>query len=75
MECAYEDGNSFNGNPYMACDDCRADVNCDGLVDSGDIGMLLSAWSTTYAQYDIDGDGIVAGGDLGMILGTWGVCQ
>ena len=58
----------------MACDDCRADVNCDGIVDSADLGLILSGWGSDITQYDIDGDGSVQGGDLGYLLGTWGVC-
>ena len=55
-------------------EDCPADFNDDGEVDAADLGLLLSAWDTTEAQYDIDGDGVVGGGDLGTFLVAWGAC-
>ena len=54
--------------------DCPADFNSDGIVDSADLGLLLSGWDTTESKYDIDGDGVVGGGDIGMLLVTWGAC-
>ena len=67
-------GNLFAGQPHVACEDCRADVNCDGIVDSADLGLILSGWGSDITQYDVDGDGLVQGGDLGYLLGSWGVC-
>ena len=65
----------YGENDYESwCDDCRSDVNCDNLVDAADLGLLLSAWNTSEAQYDLDGDGTVAGGDIGYLLGSWSVC-
>ena len=31
-------GNEYDGNSYFTCDSCRADVNCQDGVDSGDLG-------------------------------------
>ena len=56
------------------CASCPADFNGDGEVNAADLGLLLSAWDTTEAQYDIDGDGVVGGGDLGAFLVAWGPC-
>ena len=35
----------YGMNDYASwCDDCRSDVNCDGIVDSADLGLLIGAW-------------------------------
>lgn len=49
-----------------------ADLNGDGVVNGGDLGMLLAAWGSTGGPADLDGDGVVSGGDLGMLLSLWG---
>ena len=76
--CQVVPPNSFiddGGNDYDSwCTDCRVNVDCVGEVDAADLGLLLSAWNTTEAQYDIDGDGVVGGGDLGLLFVGWGPC-
>ncbi|MFO0840578.1 MAG: choice-of-anchor B family protein [Phycisphaerae bacterium] len=53
---------------------CRGDLNGDHTIDSGDLGILLSAWQTSGAG-DLDGDGDTDSADLGTLLGHWGsVC-
>ena len=47
------------------------DINHDGIVDGGDLAVLLSQWGTT-GEADIDGSGTVDGSDLGMLLSAWG---
>ncbi len=47
------------------------DINNDGIVDGGDLAVLLSQWGTT-GEADIDGSGTVDGSDLGMLLSAWG---
>jgi hypothetical protein len=47
------------------------DINQDGIVDGGDLALLLSQWGTT-GEADIDGSGLVDGSDLGMLLSAWG---
>ena len=56
---------------------CPADINGDGEVDGGDIGMLLASWDTDAAcsPADVNGDGRVDGADLGAILSSWGPCN
>lgn len=49
-----------------------ADINCDGTVDSADLGALLSAWGTADASADINDDGTVDSADLGILLTNWG---
>jgi hypothetical protein len=54
------------------CALCPTDLNGDGEVNGGDLGLLLGTWGT--ADGDLNGDGTTDGGDLGMLLGTWGAC-
>jgi hypothetical protein len=51
---------------------CPADLNLDGVVDSADLGALLSAWGTPEA--DLDGNGDTDSSDLGIVLSGWGQC-
>ena len=51
---------------------CPADLDGDGLVGGGDLGLLLAAWGTGAA--DLDGDGAVGGSDLGLMLAAFGAC-
>jgi hypothetical protein len=45
------------------------DLNGDGVVDGGDLGLLLAAWGT--AGGDLNGDGTTDGADLGLLLANW----
>jgi len=54
----------LTGNP--------ADLDGDGSVGSGDLGVLLAAWGSAGGPADLDGDGIVGSGDLGILLAAWG---
>lgn len=47
-----------------------ADLNCDGVVDGADLGMLLGGWGSS-GPGDLNGDGVVDGADLGSLLGNW----
>jgi hypothetical protein len=47
-----------------------ADLNCDGVVDGADLGMLLGSWGSS-GPGDLNGDGTVDGADLGSLLGSW----
>lgn len=47
------------------------DFNGDGVVNGGDLGLLLAAWATLEAKYDLNGDGIINGADLGLFLALW----
>jgi len=48
-----------------------ADLNCDGVVNGADLGLLLTGWGTS-GPGDLNGDGIVGGSDLGALLSAWG---
>ena len=54
---------------------CQGDFNGDGVVNGGDLGLLLSAWGQCAGcPEDLNGDGVVNGGDLGLLLSLWGNC-
>ena len=72
--CADPDG---DGRPNSCADgpaDCQGDLDGDGQVGGGDLGLMLVAWGTDDPNADLDGDGLVSGGDLGLLLVAWGVC-
>ena len=48
------------------------DINGDGLVNGGDLGLVLGSWGPCPGcPEDLDGNGNVDGGDLGLLLGAW----
>ena len=48
-----------------------ADVNNDGLVNGGDLSILLSGWGSNSSG-DINHSGLVDAVDLAMLLAAWG---
>jgi hypothetical protein len=59
-------------------DQSRSDVNQDGIVDAGDLTILLSNFNLTVEnanneRSDINEDGIVDAADLTLMLSNWGV--
>ena len=56
---------------------CFGDLDGDGQVNGGDLGLMLSAWGTctgTPCVGDLNEDGVVNGADLGLMLGAFGSC-
>jgi len=59
---------------------CTGDVDGDGLVDSADLGLLLSQWGECalpclpLCASDFTGDCVVDAQDRGMLLSNWGAC-
>jgi hypothetical protein len=51
---------------------CDGDLDRDGTIGAGDLGVLLGAWGT--AAGDLDGDGTTGAADLSILLGGWGGC-
>lgn len=47
------------------------DLDGDGCVSGGDLGILLGSWSDA-GDADLNHDGIVDGADMGLLLGSWG---
>ena len=69
---------SFRSNDEYSLDligpagpDNPFDINGDGCVDGGDLGIFLSYWGTTNPGGDFNGDGTVDGGDAGLLLSNW----
>jgi CxxC motif-containing protein (DUF1111 family)/subtilisin-like proprotein convertase family protein len=58
------------GNEFCSC---FADLNHDGIVNGGDLGIVLGAWGQSTVG-DLNGDGVVTGADIGLLLGAWGNC-
>ena len=56
---------------------CDADINADGVVDSSDLGAVLSGWGACPdCVSDLNDDGVVDSSDLGALLSLWGaVCN
>jgi hypothetical protein len=55
-------------------EDCAETL--DGMVDSADMGTLLSAWGqATTRPVDINRNGYVDGDDFAQLLAKWGPCQ
>jgi len=53
-------------------DECPADFDGDGDVDTADLLYLLAAWGTPDG--DVDGDNDTDTADLLALLGAWGEC-
>jgi predicted outer membrane repeat protein len=67
------DGCECSSNPNLpSC--CLGDIFSDGLVNGGDLGILLSQWGQSGVASDLDANGIVDGADLGLLLSGWGPC-
>lgn len=65
-------GNGTIVRAYRTAQTCAfADLNCDGVVDGADLGLLLGGWGAS-GEADLDGSGAVDGADLGLLLGAWG---
>lgn len=75
VRCLYlAPGSTANGAPSPT-----ADLNGDGSVNGGDLGLLLAAWGECTASAcdsgcvgDLDCSGTVDGSDLGALLAAWG---
>lgn len=52
---------------------CFGDLDGDGAVGPGDMGILLGGWGAGGAS-DLDGDGTTGPSDLGELLAHWGAC-
>ena len=60
-----------NGQPD-ACQFARGDLDLNGVVDGGDLTILLSLWGFLDPPVgDLNLDGIVDGIDLSMLLSEW----
>ncbi len=48
------------------------DINVDGIVDSADLGLLLSVYGSAEPAADFNSDGRVDAADIGMLIGAFG---
>ena len=60
----------------MSClEPCLGDLNGDGMVDGGDVGLMFSFWARgTETGADLNEDGMVNVFDLFLLLDLWGPC-
>ena len=59
---------------YPCSGRCPGDLNDDGFVNGGDLGLLLARWNEVGCS-DLNQDGKVNGGDLGLMLSLFGSCS
>ena len=53
-------------------DGCREDLDGNGTVGGGDVGMMLAAWGCEGdCEADLNDDGLVNGADLGLLFAAW----
>ena len=63
-----------NGLPD-ACQECRGDVDGNGVVNIDDLIEIFIAWGDPFpGEADLNNDGTVNGGDLSLVLQGWGTC-
>jgi len=56
-----------------SCEQALGDLNLNGVIDQGDIFIVLGWWHFPIgAPCDFDGDGLVGGRDLGFVLARFG---
>jgi len=74
---AINDGTaSSNDNAYTTSNARLAategDLNGDGVIDTADLGLLISAFGSSDPVADIDNDTIVGVSDLGILIASFG---
>jgi hypothetical protein len=74
----FKTGGSLGVATQVPVNPCKfADLDCNGIVDGADLGILLAHWglcpdSTPGCLADLDLNGVVNGADLGFMMGSWG---
>ena len=79
MRCTIETYRPELAMESEACGyECEHDLNGDGFVDGGDLGIMLGQMSGIPSEIvqcgDFNLDGMITGSDLGSLLGAWGEC-
>lgn len=71
------DYDNLGGNTVSeeCAQECLGDIDGNGEVNGGDLGLLLAAFGTSDPAADLDDNGTVNGGDLGLLLSLYGSCQ
>ncbi len=49
------------------------DFNLDGVIDAGDLAVLLAAWGSVESAANLDEVGVVDSKDLAILLAFWGL--
>ena len=75
--CNQNSGRIYKIIPLDLPEDCGPppspyDLNVDGCVDGGDIGIFVTQCGTPNSFADFNGDGQTDSAYLGMLLGGWG---
>lgn len=56
-----------------SCEQALGDLNLNGIIDQGDIFIVLGWWNFPVgAPCDFDSDGLIGGRDLGFVLARYG---
>lgn len=59
-----------------SCERARGDLTLDGMVDGGDVALVLASWGTPGAPGgDADGNGTVDARDVAFVLSRWGTAE
>ncbi len=61
------------GDEFTPPDDCIADFNMDGTVNTQDVLAFLNAWTAGDSSADINGDGDVNTQDVLLFLNLWNI--
>lgn len=66
-----------DGNGQLDACQCLGDLDGSGVVDSGDLTIVLASWADTGSDLaaDVNRDGLVNGDDLVLVLSGWGHCN
>ena len=75
--CNQNSGRIFKIIPLDLPEDCGPppspfDLNGDGCVDGGDVGIFITQWGVPDSFADFNGDGFTDAADFGMLLTGWG---
>jgi uncharacterized membrane protein len=65
-----DNGKAFRIRNFNAPPPVPGDLDGDGIVDSTDLGIILSNWGGSGAG-DLNGDGVVDSAALGVLLSAW----
>ena len=78
QEIAASPTTDINNDGLLDSCQCLADLDGDGGIAGGDLGVLLSNWGAsapTSQMGDLNGNGSIDGADLAVVLAAWGACS